>query len=426
MVDLFKSASANLARSAAIMTSGDTEKTIADENAARSSALEVFFTFLRLGVTSFGGPVAHIGYFHREFVVRSRWADEGTFADLVGLSQFLPGPSSSQVALAIGLSRRGLLGGLAAWLGFTLPSAILLYAFAQLAASLSGPVAMAGLQGLKITAVAIVAQAVWGMARMLTPDLRRGVIAVAAAGIEFLIAGSFGQITAIVLGGVAGIALCRNIPSSAKGHIAFSVSRRGGLICLVAFFVILFGAPILATMLGNHTIAVFNAFYRSGALVFGGGHVVLPLLRDAVVTPGWISTNSFLSGYGAAQAIPGPLFTFAAYLGASLNAPPNGAVGAFIGLIAIFLPGTLILIGALPFWDQFRSRTNAQALMRGVNAAVVGILAAALYDPLWKTSILVPWHAALAIVGFLLLTLVKLPSWAVVALIVAAAIGLSL
>jgi chromate transporter len=397
-----------------------------DETPGRSRAWEVFVTFLRLGLTSFGGPVAHIGYFHREFVVRRGWTDEGTFADLVALSQFLPGPSSSQVVLAIGLSRRGLLGGFVAWLGFTLPSAILLYAFAQLASSMTGAVAVAALHGLKIVAVAVVAQAVWGMARMLTPDFRRATIAILALAVELYVAGSFGQITAIMLGAVAGISLCRDVLVSPKGHIAFSVSRRTGMVCLTAFFVILLGTPILAVALQNHTMAVFDAFYRSGALVFGGGHVVLPLLRDAVVAPGWISTSSFLAGYGAAQAVPGPLFTVSAYLGSALNAQPNGLLGAGMALIAIFLPGTLILIGAIPFWDEFRTRQNAQAVMRGVNAAVVGILAAALYDPLWKTSIGGPTDIVLAGIGFVLLAFWKLPPWLLVVGTTLAAIGLAL
>jgi chromate transporter len=397
-----------------------------DRRPARHTALEVFTTFLRLGLTSFGGPVAHLGYFHQEFVVRRRWADEAAFADLVALSQFLPGPASSQVAFAVGLSRRGLLGGLVAWCGFTLPSAILLYVFAQFASSLTGPIAAAALHGLKIVAVAVVAQAVWGMARMLTPDARRVAIALAAMLIQFYFAGSFGQIAAIILGALAGIALCRNMLVTPKGHIDFSVSRRTGIACLAAFFIFLFVTPILATILQSRTIAVFDAFYRSGALVFGGGHVVLPLLQDAVVAPGWISTNAFLAGYGAAQAVPGPLFTVSAYLGYVLNAPPNGLLGASIALFAIFLPGTLILIGAIPFWDKFRSRQNAQAIMRGINAAVVGILAAALYDPLWKSSIESFRDAALALAAFLLLAAMKFPPWAVVALTVAAAIGLAL
>ena len=396
------------------------------ERPSQNSAFEVFKVFLRLGLTSFGGPVAHIGYFRQEFVVRRRWTDEATFADLVGLSQFLPGPASSQVVFAIGLSRRGLLGGLAAWCGFTLPSAILLFAFAQLAASLTGHVAQGAIHGLRIVAVAVVAQAVWGMAQMLTPDVRRALIAVAAAAIVLFVAGSMGQIAAIVLGAIAGIVLCRDILTLPKGHIAFSVSRPVGTACLVAFFAFLFGTPIIAGSLHSHPLAVFDAFYRSGALVFGGGHVVLPLLRDAVVTPGWISANSFLTGYGAAQAVPGPLFTVSAYLGSALNGPPNGLLGATIALVGIFLPGMLILTGAIPFWDQFRMRTDAQAIMRGVNAAVVGILAAALYDPLWKTSIGGWTDIALALAGFLLLTLAKLPPWLVVVATTVAAVTLAL
>lgn len=395
------------------------------DRTAQFSALAVFRIFLRLGLTSFGGPIAHIGYFRQEFVQRRQWLSESAFADLVGLSQFLPGPASSQVGFALGLSRAGLAGGLAAWTGFTLPSAILLLALAHFAERLTGPAGAAAIHGLKIVAVAVVAQAVWGMARTLTPDLRRAAIAVMAAIIIFLNSGASGQIIAIAAGALAGTIFCRDARMPPKTQMVCPVSNALGLGALAAFFSLLFGLPFLAARLHSRALAVFEAFYRSGALVFGGGHVVLPLLRDAVVAPGWISTNAFLAGYGAAQAVPGPLFTVAAYLGSVMNSPPNGIAGGLIALIAIFLPGLLILTGALPFWDRFRAKVGAQAVMRGVNAAVVGILAAALYDPLWKTSIGGWTDAALAFAGLLLLTLGKVPAWLVVAIVTVCAVGLA-
>ena len=395
------------------------------DRTAQFSALAIFRIFLRLGLTSFGGPVAHIGYFRQEFVQRRQWLNESAFADLVGLSQFLPGPASSQVGFALGLSRAGLAGGLAAWTGFTLPSAILLLALAHFAERLTGPAGTAAIHGLKIVAVAVVAQAVWGMARTLTPDLRRAAIAVMAAIIIVLNSGASGQIIAIAAGALAGTVFCRDAVIPPKGQMVSPVSNALSLGSLAAFFALLFGLPFLAARLHSHALAVFDAFYRSGALVFGGGHVVLPLLRDAVVAPGWISTNAFLAGYGAAQAIPGPLFTVAAYLGSVMNGPPNGIAGGLIALIAIFLPGLLILTGALPFWDRFRTRVGTQAVMRGVNAAVVGILAAALYDPLWKTSIGGWTDAALAFAGLLMLTLGKFPAWLVVAIVTVSSVGLA-
>jgi len=382
---------------------------------SESSFFALLFIFLRLGLTSFGGPIAHLGYFRSEFVTRRRWMSEDAYADLVALCQFLPGPASSQVGFAIGVSRAGLAGGIAAWSGFTLPSTLALFAFAQIAASLTGPFAMAALHGLKIVAVAVVAQAVWGMARTLTPDARRGGIALGAALMAIFAAGSIGQIAAILLGAAAGIAVCSDNGVSERGHLPFAVSHRFGAAALAAFAALLLGVPIAAAAWHNHALALFDAFYRSGALVFGGGHVVLPLLRASVVTPGWMTQDTFLAGYGAAQAVPGPLFTIAAYLGASLNAPPNGAPGAAIALAGIFLPGILILMGALPFWDRFRTRRDAQAAMHGVNAAVVGILGAALYDPLWTSAILVPRDFALALTGFVALAVWKWPPWIVVA-----------
>jgi len=370
---------------------------------------EIFRIFLRLGLTSFGGPIAHLGYFRREFVTRRAWLGEEGFADLVALCQFLPGPASSQVGFALGLARGGWLGALAAWAGFTLPSALALFALAALSASWEGPAASAAIHGLKLAAIAVVAQAVWGMIRTLTPDLRRAAIALAATIMMFLVAGSMAQIAAILFGAAMGLMLCRHLPAAPRGHLAFALPRRAGIPCLAAFAALLLGLPLLARATGSHALAVFDAFYRSGALVFGGGHVVLPLLRDAVVTPGWLPPDTFLSGYGAAQAVPGPLFTVSAYLGAAMTGPPNGMAGAAMALVAIFLPGMLILCGALPFWDRMRGEFRALAAMRGINAAVVGILAAALYDPLW-TGTIGGWpDVAFAAAGFLLLTLFRMP-----------------
>ena len=383
--------------------------------ATPGSLLEVLLVFGRLGVSSFGGPIAHIGYFREEFVVRRRWLDERAYADLVGLCQFLPGPASSQVGFSIGLMRAGFAGALAAWTGFTLPSAIALVLFAYGAASLSGPAGNGLLHGLKLVAVAIVAQAVWGMARTLCPDRVRASIAVMAALLILFAATSVAQIAAIVFGGVAGFIFCRsNEPPPAEGHVIVPVSRAAGLLALTAFFLILVGLPLLRGVVPSQGLALFDAFYRSGALVFGGGHVVLPLLREAFVTPGWVSDNTFLAGYGAAQAIPGPLFSFAAYLGTVVGPPPHGVAGAILGLVAIFLPGMLILVGTLPFWGTFRKREPAQAVMRGVNAAVVGLLGAALYSPVWTSTVKTPADLAVALVGFVFLTAWRVPPLAVV------------
>lgn len=389
------------------------------------SPLEVLLVFLRLGLTCFGGPIAHIGYFREEFVVRRRWLDEQAYADLVGLCQFLPGPASSQVGFSIGLMRAGYMGGLAAWTGFTLPSAIALVLFAYGAGALSGTTGTGLLHGLKLVAVAIVGQAVWGMARSLCTDWQRGAIAVVAGLIMLLTASSVAQVAVISLGAIAGFWLCRGAPPVARGHITVPVSRTVALVALTAFFLLLVGLPILRGLGAAQGITLFEAFYRSGALVFGGGHVVLPLLREAFVTPGWVSDDAFLAGYGAAQAVPGPLFTFAAYLGAVVRPPPHGIAGATLGLIGIFLPGLLILMGALPFWDGFRKRAGAQAVMRGVNAAVVGLLGAALYSPVWTTSVRTPGDFALALVGFLLLTVWRAPPLLVVTISALGGIGLT-
>ena len=383
-----------------------------EEDAAKGSAGEVFAAFFKLGLTSFGGPIAHLGYFRDELVLRRKWIGDQGYADLVALCQFLPGPASSQVGFALGLLRGGPLGAAAAWAAFTLPSAILLMLFALGAAALDGPIGSGIVHGLKVVAVAIVAQAVWGMARNLCPDRERASIALGAVLIVILMAGSLGQITAIVVGAIAGLLLCRNQGAAITHHISFPVSRTSGAIFLVLFFILLFGLPILA--INSQGLAVFDSFYRAGSLVFGGGHVVLPLLESEVVRSGWVSRDQFLAGYGAAQAVPGPLFTFAAYLGTVLGTEPNGLLGAGIALVAIFLPGFLLLLGVIPFWDSFRQRDGAQGLMRGTNAAVVGILGAALYDPVFTSAVVGPYDFALALTCFVLLMVWRLPPWVVV------------
>ncbi|HTN62653.1 MAG TPA: chromate efflux transporter [Devosia sp.] len=395
------------------------------QDAPAGSAREVFCVFLKLGLTAFGGPIAHLGYFRDELVVRRNWISEAGFADLVALCQFLPGPASSQVGFALGLLRAGPLGAAAAWLAFTLPSALLLVLFAFGSMLFEGPLGAGLLHGLKIVAVAVVAQAVLGMARTLAPDRERAGIAVAALLIVVFVAGSLGQVAAIIAGGLAGLWLCRAAPVVTSGHLAFPVSWRGGMVALVLFAALLLLLPVLAAISASPAIDLISAFYRTGALVFGGGHVVLPLLQAEIVTPGWVDADAFLTGYGAAQAMPGPLFAFAAYLGALTSHGPSGLFGAMVCLVAIFLPGMLLLVGALPFWDAFRTRPAAQAAMRGANAAVVGLLAAALYDPVWTSAILRPADFALAATGAVMLVAWKLPPWLVVTLALGG-VGLSL
>ncbi|MBO9588257.1 chromate efflux transporter [Devosia sp.] len=383
------------------------------------SAGEVFGAFLKLGLTSFGGPIAHLGYFRDEFVTRRGWFDDKAYGDLVALCQFLPGPASSQVGFAIGLMRAGPLGAAAAWIGFTLPSAILMVAVALGAAALDGDLAQGVLHGLKLVAVAVVAQAVLGMAKSLTPDRVRAGIAVLAVLAMVVFGGVLGQVAAIVVGTALGLALCQEKGNGAVAEAKAPVSRGFGVLALLLFVGLLVVLPFLAGV--NPALALFDAFYRAGALVFGGGHVVLPLLEAGTVGKGWLSESTFLAGYGAAQAVPGPLFTFAAYLGAASSGPPNGVLGAGIALVAIFLPGLLILVAALPFWHGLRGNVLAQAGMRGANAAVVGVLALALYDPVFTSAVLSPLDFALALAGFVALVSWKLPPlWVVVAL---AAVG---
>ena len=394
-----------------------------EQTQARGRIGEVFWVFLALGLTSFGGPVAHLGYFRTAFVERRQWLSEQAYADLVALCQFLPGPASSQVGFALGLLRAGPWGAAMAWLAFTLPSAIILVLFAFGAAVLDGPIASGIIHGLKVVAVAIVAHAVWGMARNLCPDKTRTGIALAAVFTVVLVSGPLGQVAAIVLGGLVGLALCRNSAAATESDLLhFPVARKAGMVALGVFGGLLILLPLLAGTAAWLDIA--DAFYRSGALVFGGGHVVLPLLDAEVVQSGWVTPDEFLAGYGAAQAVPGPLFTFAAYLGALLPGI-NGLVGALLALLAIFIPGFLLLVGVLPFWNQFRQWGSAQALMRGANAAVVGILGAALYQPVWTSAIIGAEEFALALTGFLLLTVWKLPAWVVVVVVVFGGIAIA-
>ena len=379
-----------------------------------AAALEVLVVATRLGLTSFGGPVAHLGYFRSEYVLRRRWLDEQTYADVVALCQFLPGPASSQVGITIGIFRAGLLGGLAAWLGFTLPSAIALVLFALGIRGLD--LSAAGwLLGLKIAAVAVVAQAVWGMARSLCPDRERASIAIAAALLVTAWPTAWAQVLVIVVAGVVGLRLLPGSADSGAPHAKVPFGRPLGLAALALFFALLVTLPVLRYLTGSPALAVFDGFYRAGALVFGGGHVVLPLLQAEVVPPGWVSNEQFLAGYGAAQAVPGPLFTLAAYLGAVMRPWPTGWLGAFLALVGIFLPGVLLLIGTLPFWDALRDRPSFRAALRGINAAVVGLLLAALYQPVWTSAIHAPADFALALAAFGLLTLWGAPPWLMVA-----------
>ena len=377
----------------------------------------MLLAFAGLGLRCFGGPAAHLGYFRAEFVGGRRWLDERQFADIVGLCQFLPGPASSQTGFALGLLRGGYLGGLAAWIGFTLPSALLMLGFAFGVSRVDASSVGAGLlHGLKLAAVAIVAQAAWGMATALCPDPMRRIIAAVAAGLVLLAPAASGQVAAIGLGAAAGLLACRDDGGGAirPGSPAMPVSRLAGVACLALFAALLLGLPLLAV--GRPAVMRFDGFYRAGALVFGGGHVVLPLLHDAVVRPGWISDSRFLAGYGAAQALPGPLFSFAAYLGATMTPAPCRVLGAGLALVAIFLPGLLLLTGILPFWDALRRRGPARAAMRGANAATVGILASALYQPLGTGSVHSIADAAIATAGFVLLTVWRSPPLLVVAL----------
>ena len=379
----------------------------------RGSRLEVFLVALRLGLTSFGGPVAHLGYFHQEYVVRRAWLDERRYADLLALCQFLPGPASSQVGIAVGTVRAGYLGGLLAWLGFTLPSAVALIVFALVVGSLD--VTDAGwLHGLKLAAVAVVAQAVWGMARNLATGRERATIAILAAGVVLVAPSAATQVLVIAAGALVGVLLFREDGSAAE--VDPTQQRRRSVFWLMLFAIGLAGLPVLAATVDLQAVSLVDAFYRTGSLVFGGGHVVLPLIEQEVVPPGWLDEDTFIAGYGAAQAVPGPLFTFAAYLGAAFEVEPNGVAGGVLALVAIFLPSFFLVWGVLPFWERLRSVPSVRSALVGVGAAVVGILAAALYDPVWTSAVFEPRDLALALGAFGLLVAWKAPPWLVVVL----------
>ena len=384
---------------------------VSDETPSRRAG-EVFAAFLKLGLTSFGGPVAHLGYFRNEFVERRRWLEEQSYADLVALCQFLPGPASSQVGISIGLLRAGYLGALAAWTAFTLPSALALVAFAYGLSASGNALGSGWLHGLKVAAVAVVALAILGMARTLTPDRERASLAVVALVIALAIPSAWGQIGAILVGAIVGAAFLKAEPPSAQPALKLPTSRASGIVALAIFAALLVGLPVLAATIGDRDIRLFDTFYRVGSLVFGGGHVVLPLLQAEVVPSAWVGNDAFLAGYGAAQAVPGPLFTFAAYLGAVIG----GWKTAVLCLVAIFLPSFLLVVGILPFWEQLRRGKTAQAVLRGVNAAVVGLLLAAFYNPVWTSGILAKADFGLAAFAFLLLFLWRMPPWLVVVL----------
>ena len=380
------------------------------------SLLEILGVTTRLGLTSFGGPIAHLGYFHEEYVNRKRWVDEQSYAELVALCQSLPGPTSSMVGTAIGLVRAGLPGGLLAWLGFTLPSALALVTFAYGVAAFGVESGAGWLHGLKVVAVAVVAQAVWGMARTLCPDRERATLAILTAIVALAWPTALGQVLPIIVAGLIGWRLFPPANTPPALHIRVPISRWVGMASWVLFFGLLLALPLVRQVVTSQAVAVFDGFFRSGALVFGGGHVVLPLLQAEVVAPGWVTNEQFVAGYGAAQAVPGPLFTFSAYLGFVMQPQPNGLAGAALALIAIFLPGILMTVGALPFWELLRTRGSFQSALRGVNAAVVGLLLAAFYHPVWTSAIYKPTDFGLAILAFGLLAFWKLPPWLVVVL----------
>lgn len=392
----------------------------------RGTFAEVFWAFLKLGLTSFGGPIAHLGYFRSEFVERRRWLDEHSYSDLVALCQFLPGPVSSQVGMAIGLGRAGWMGLLAAWTGFTLPSAIALILFALGLAGLQGVAESPWVHGLKIVAVAIVAQAVLGMARSLCPDRGRAALAILAALLSLLLPSAFGQVAAIAITGLlAWWRLDVAQTGAVQAHV-YPVSRRVGMAALLLFAGLLIFLPVWAALTGSSTVQLLEGVYRSGALVFGGGHVVLPLLQASVVPSGVVSNADLMVGYGAAQAVPGPLFTFAAYIGAIVQGPLHGWLGGLVLLVVIFIPAFLILIGVLPFWQGLRHRAGVRTAMAGVNAGVVGILGAALYDPVWTSAIHSRADFGLALLLFGLLTVGRVPPALVVLLAALGAWGISI
>lgn len=386
------------------------------EARARGTPVEVFSAFLKLGLTSFGGPIAHLGYFRTEFVERRGWLSDRSYSDLVALCQFLPGPASSQVGMALGLGRAGWPGLLAAWAGFTLPSALALILFAYGITQYQGLAQSGWVHSLKVVAVAIVAQAVWGMAKSLCPDRPRAMLAILAALLTLALPSAAGQVSAIVMAGLLGWWRLKNVQAPPGEAVGYPVSRELGLTALLLFTVILLGLPLWAAATGSSTAALLEGVYRAGALVFGGGHVVLPLLQATVVPEGVVSNADFLAGYGATQAVPGPLFTFTAYLGAVANGPLNGWTGGLALLGVIFLPALLLLVAALPFWEALRHRSGIQSAMAGINAGVVGILLSALYDPVWTSAIHSRTDFGLALTAFSLLVYGRVPPALVVLL----------
>ncbi len=384
------------------------------KRAGSSSLVEIFLAFVKLGMTSFGGPVAHLAFFREEFVARRRWLDEKAYADLVALCQFLPGPASSQVGMALGILRGGVPGALAAWLAFTLPSAILLVLFAFGVKSFEGWLQTGVLDGLKIAAVAVVAQALWSMARSLCPDPLRATFALVTAIGLLLWPGSTTQMLFLAIAAIAGRAWIRVDDDAHDSALHVPLSRATALVAWALFLGLLIVLPMLAGSTASQALALFDSFYRTGALVFGGGHVVLPLIEAEVVPPGWVSRDAFLAGYGAAQAVPGPLFTFSAYLGAVMEPRPNSWLGGMLCLVAVFLPSLLLVLGALPFWHRLRANASVRQALAGVNAAVVGLLLAALYDPGWVSAIRTSQDFALALAAFLLLAVLKASPWLVV------------
>jgi chromate transporter len=389
---------------------------VATPTSRTRAILEVLAVFFRLGLTSFGGPVAHLGYFRDEFVARRRWLDEKAYADLVALCQFLPGPASSQVGMSLGILRAGVPGALAAWIGFTAPSAVALVIFAYGVESITGLLQGGILHGLKVVTVAVVAQAVWSMGRTLCADRQRLTIALASASVILLSPGALTQLLVIALAGLVGWKLLRVEQDFGPTVEEIRVPRAVSAAAAILFFVLLAMLPVAAGWSGSTAVGMFDSFYRAGSLVFGGGHVVLPLLQSELVPKHWVSNDIFLAGYGAAQAVPGPLFTFAAYLGAASSVPPNGWVGALLCLAAIFLPSLLLVLAALPHWQVLRQKQAARNALAGVNASVVGLLLAALYQPVWTSAILAPADLALALTAFLLLVVWRFSPWIIVIL----------
>lgn len=384
---------------------------------------EIFFVFLKLGCTSFGGPTAHLGYFNRELVRKRQWIDEAGYIDLMTLCQFLPGPTSSQIGFSLGVLRAGgWWGGLVAWVAFTLPSTVLLVVAAYGVTFVTGDIANRILHGLMLVAVAVVASAIFSMVQGFQKEPKRIAMALVALPIIAVLGVSLGQIVAIGCGALAGLRFCSGMNLSAAGLLRFPVAKRQGAVALVLFLAFFFCPPFLAAYDGTQAVALFDVFYHAGSLVFGGGHVVLPLLQNQIVPNGWMTNETFLTGYGLAQAIPGPLFSLAAYLGAVMGPEPHGLAGAFLALVAIFLPGLLLVYGTLPYWDVLRERDAAASAMRGVTASVVGILAMAFYNNVLLPTVHNGGEAVLALAGFVALSFAKIPSWAVVLGLVAAAV----